>query len=73
MAKDARQFDERLNDDATVVAEPQAAARADDVTPDDAIGKGRRGPKPKPVIEPSDLGHGVTTRIDSAVDSAPMR
>ncbi|MEJ7596096.1 MAG: hypothetical protein WKF77_31685, partial [Planctomycetaceae bacterium] len=55
VAKDAKQSDERLNDDATVVAESQDAARADDATPDDANGKGRRGPKPKPAIEPSDL------------------
>jgi len=55
VAKDAGQSDERLNDDATVVAESQAAARADDATPDDAGSKARRGRKPKPAIEPSDL------------------
>ena len=55
MAKDARQSDEQPNDDAPVVAESQDAARADDATPDDANGKARRGRKPKPAIEPSDL------------------
>jgi len=55
VAKHARQSDERLNGDAAIVAESHDAARADDTSHDDANGKARRGRKPKPAIEPSDL------------------
>ena len=58
MAKDARQFDEQNGDDAPTVADSQVAATPHDVsdaTPDDAGSKARRGRKPKPAIEPSDL------------------
>ena len=55
MAKHARQSDERLNDDAAIVAESHDSARADDASPDDANAKARRGRKPKSAIEPSDL------------------
>ena len=58
MAKDARQFDEQNGDDAPTGADSQVAATPHDVTdatPDDADSKARRGRKPKPAIEPSDL------------------
>jgi len=49
VAKHARQSDERLYGDAAIVAESHDAAL------DDANAKARRGRKPKPAIEPSDL------------------
>jgi len=58
VVKDARQFDEQNGDDAPTGADSQVAATPHDVTdatPDDADSKARRGRKPKPAIEPSDL------------------
>lgn len=58
MAKVAIQFDKQQSDDAPTNAESQVAATRDDVTdasPDDANNNTRRGRKPKPAIEPSDL------------------
>jgi len=58
VAKDARQFEEQNGDDAPTGADSQVAATPHDVTdatPDDADSKARRGRKPKPAIEPSDL------------------
>ena len=55
MAKDARHSAEQAIDDAPVGADSQHAARNNDAATDNPITEARRGRKPKPAIEPSDL------------------
>ena len=55
MAKDAKHSDEQAIDDAPAGADSQHAARNNDAATDNPIAEARRGRKPKPAIEPSDL------------------